>query len=228
MKKIKIDILVILFIASPFLALTQVKSDLYRHNLKEKVHTVLESEYNPVNNSGKTKEKNLQRKVFYEYDEQGNLIRLNQYDSKAVLFSYHTFLRDESGKRIATLHYNTGNVLVSIDSFKYDLNGNRTQDISYNIDHTRRGRLLSIYDGNGVITASFAYDGNGKLKSGYKFKLDSSGRRLGSEYINEDRAVVGTYVYKYSDFDRHGNWQKCVSFYNGSISVITTIRIEYY
>ncbi len=79
-----------------------------------------------------------------------------------------------------------------------------------------------------MVTASFMYGSDGNLAFGYRFKFDNSGQRLESEYLREDSTAVGTNIYKYSDFDKKGNWRKCVTFYNGNIYMITTLRIEYY
>jgi hypothetical protein len=228
MKNVKVHILLIAFFVYPFFSISQVRTDLFRQNLKGKVHKEIISDYTPVNGSEKTKEEHFSGKLFFEFDEQGYLIRMNKFNNKNELTINRIFKTDENGKRLASFDYDNDDRLMFIDSFRYDSNGNRILDIMYNLDYTLRMKMMTTYDNSGAITAFFEYDSRGKLIEGYKFKVDNNGQRIESRYIQPDSTEGGTNVYKYSHFDRLGNWSKCVTFFEGHIFSIETLKIEYY
>jgi len=228
MKKITPYILVVSVWVFPFFSFSQVKSDLFRHNLKGKVHTTLESEYSPAGNLNKLNKKNLKHREFIEYNEQGYIIQMKEYDSKNMLITTRKIILDKDEKRIVAFDYNLNNQIKSIDSFKYDLNGNRIEDLIYNPNYTLVKKMISRYDSNGVVIETCIYNSYNNLVDGYKFRIGNSGERTKADYFNKDSIVVGTNTYQYYDFDKEGNSQKNVTYYNGFIDIISTTKIEYY
>ena len=82
-----------------------------------------------------------------KYDEKGNLIEDNQYNSDGSLGSNWTYKYDEKGNLI---EYSDGELYIkSIYKYKYDEKGNRIEGNRYNSDGSLYSKLTYKYDEKG-------------------------------------------------------------------------------
>ncbi len=225
----KIPIIFIPLILTGILCVAQVKNDLLRQNIKGKVYHAVKWEYYANGNSEKPKEKKLKRKTVYEFNEQGNLVRITLYNSKNIFTEYYIYLYDENGKRTIGYKYGYEEKLLDFDSSIYNENNDRIKTKSFNPDGSLYEETYMKYDNNGQVTEVLIYNDENKLTSRYTFKHDAAGSVVESDYHGKDSTLLETYTYKYYDFDKKGNWRKLITYNkNGVINGITIFRIEYY
>ena len=162
---------------------SEKKNDLTEENLKGKVKSITENTYEAVdkfgqiekgdvlvdssavytddgrfkiyNEKGNKIEENyynsngrLYSKTTYKYDEKGNMIEDNFYDSDDGSLIYkNTYKYDEKGNIIEENHYDSNGRLDSKYTYEYDKNNNWTQRIEYKntIPHRITERIIEYY-----------------------------------------------------------------------------------
>ncbi len=226
-KNLAINLLIILSTIPCFL-FAQVRNDLFRHNLKGKVHIVVMSEYTPSVDSTGALFGDFKDKEITKYDKQGNLVEMQEYNNQNQVTVTRKITNDSGGTRIVAFDYDYNNHLNSIDSFKYDEYGNRIEDLIYTTYYLLKKRSVSNYNSNGDIISTYNYGTYNNYEVGYTFKLDSTGRRLETDNVDKNGKVTGISIHVYSDFDKEGNWRRCITYYNGTVFMISTLKIKYY
>ena len=129
---------------------SEKKNDLTEKNLKGKVKSIKETPYEAVDKFGQIEKGNVlydDYTSFTIYDEKGNIIEENYYDSDGNLSSKDTYEYDEKGNNIEKNNYDSDGSLNSKTTYKYDEKGNM---IEYNTD----GRFGEKY------TYKYEYDKN--------------------------------------------------------------------
>ena len=149
MKKIILVILSVLCLVS--CKQSEKKNDLTEENLKGKVKSIKETPYEAVDKFGQIEKGNVLYDNFIFpftiYDEKGNKIEENHYDSDGNLSSKDTYEYDEKGNNIERNWYDSDGSLNYKYTYKYDEKGNM---IEYNTD----GRFGEKY------TYKYEYDKN--------------------------------------------------------------------
>ena len=139
MKKIMISntFSVIFGILWPIRKKSEKKNDLTEENLKGKVKSIKETLYEAVDKFGQIEKGNVLYDAFTFpftiYDEKGNNIEENHYDSDGRLSYKYTYKYDEKGNTIEQNIYYHGSRPAENYSYKYeyDKNNNWTQEIEY-------------------------------------------------------------------------------------------------
>ena len=141
MKKIILATLSVLYLVS--YGQSKKKNDLTEENLKGKVKSIKETTYEAVDKFGQIEKGN----VFYDrfsllfnspftiiYNEKGNKIEKNYYNSDGSLKSKTTYKYDKKGNNIEyNICYSDGSLDKTTYKYKYeyDKNNNWTQQVTY-------------------------------------------------------------------------------------------------
>ena len=207
MEKIILVILSVLYLVS--CNQSEKKNDLTEENLKGKVKSITENTYEAVDKFGQIEKGNVlvdSSAVYTDdgrfkiYNEKGNKIEENYYNSNGSLIYKNTYKYDEKGNKIEENYYNSNGRLYSKTTYKYDEKGNMIEDNFYDSD-----------DGSLIYKNTYKYDekGNNIEKNNY----DSNGR-LDSKHTYE--------------YDKNNNWTQRIEYKNTIPHRITERIIEYY
>ena len=207
MKKIILVILSVLCLVS--CNQSEKKNDLTEENLKGKVKSITENTYEAVDKFGQIEKGDVlvdSSAVYTDdghfkiYNEKGNKIEENYYNSNGSLIYKNTYKYDEKGNIIEENYYNSNGRLYSKTTYKYDEKGNMIEDNFYDSD-----------DGSLIYKNTYKYDekGNNIEKNNY----DSNGR------------LYSKYTYEY---DKNNNWTQRIEYKNTIPHRITERIIEYY
>ena len=188
---------------------SEKKNDLTEENLKGKVKSITENTYEAVNKFGQIEKGDVlvdSSAVYTDdgrfkiYNEKGNKIEENYYNSNGSLIYKNTYKYDEKGNKIEENYYNSNGRLYSKTTYKYDEKGNMIEDNFYDSDD---GSLIYKntykYDEKGNIIEENHYDSNGRLDSKYTY-----------------------------EYDKNNNWTQRIEYKNTIPHRITERIIEYY
>ena len=112
----------------------KTENSLTKDNLKGSVSFVEQRTYKAEYKFGEIQNGSLYYKYTFKYDEKGNEIERNRYNSDGSLRSKYTFKYDEKGNKIEYNSYNSDGSLLSKYTYKYDEKGNEIEYNSYNSD----------------------------------------------------------------------------------------------
>ena len=207
MKKIMISntFSVIFGILWPIRKKSEKKNDLTEENLKGKVKSIKETLYEAVDKFGQIEKGNVLYDAFTFpftiYDEKGNNIEENHYDSDGRLSYKYIYKYDKKGNNIEENHYDSDGRLDSKYIYKYDEKGNK-------IEENR-------------------YDSNGRLSQKTTYKYDEKGNTIEKNDYDSDGRPAENYSYKY-EYDKNNNWTQRIEYKNTIPVYITERIIEYY
>lgn len=145
------------------------ENDLTERNLKGKVSFIEESEYSSVENAQSGSFNNNRR---YRFDENGNMIEENIYDSFSDLNYKRTFKYDKSGNKIEETIFTPEGGLDFTLTFKYDENGNQIEENA----HSPRDSLIYKH------THKYEYDNKGNW-------IKSTSKLFGGHEIVRERII---------------------------------------
>lgn|GEM_PF-2081337 len=142
-----------------------------------------------------------------EYDEDGNIIKSNWYDSDGSLQRTNTFRYDSCGNviEIATsmstywIGHTDGNGKLIIE---YDSSGNVLKQSTYSTDNDLTGFTVNTYDGMGNLTERVSYDFEGVATSRKAHSYDDKGNRIETSSYGRKGQLTWKTVNVYDD---HGN-----------------------
>ena len=135
---------------------SEKKNDLTEENLKGKVKSITENTYEAVDKFGQIEKGDVlvdSSAVYTDdghfkiYNEKGNKIEENYYNSNGSLIYKNTYKYDEKGNIIEENHYDSNGRLDSKYTYEYDKNNNWTQRIEYKntIPHRITERIIEYY-----------------------------------------------------------------------------------
>ena len=203
---------------------SEKKNDLTEENLKGKVKSIKETTYKAVDKFGQIEKGDVLNNYFNIYNEKGNKIEDNFYDSDGNLSSKDTYEYDEKGNNIEKNNYDSDGSLNSKTTYKYDKKGNKIEDNSYDSDGSLNSKTTYKYDEKGNNIEKNNYDSDGSLNSKTTYKYDEKGNMI--EY-NTDGRFGEKYTYKY-EYDKNNNWIQQVTYEDNKPIQITERIIEYY
>ena len=207
MKKIILVILSVLCLVS--CNQSEKKNDLTEENLKGKVKSITENTYEAVDKFGQI--------------EKGDIL----VDSSAVYTDDgHFKIYNEKGNKIEENYYNSNGRLYSKTTYKYDEKGNMIEDNFYDSDD---GSLIYKntykYDEKGNKIEEYHYDEDGKFNYKYTYKYDEKGNNIEKNNYDSNGRLDSKYTYEY---DKNNNWTQRIEYKNTIPHRITERIIEYY
>lgn len=131
---------------------SEKKNDLTEENLKGKVKSIKETPYEAVDKFGQI--------------EKGNVL----YDNFIFPFTIY----DEKGNKIEENHYDSDGNLSSKDTYEYDENGNNIEKNNYDSDGRLGYKLIYKYNEKGNMIEKNNYDSNGRLDYKYTYEYDKN------------------------------------------------------
>ena len=182
------------------------KNDLSKENLKGNVKSVKKNsfvavdKFGEISKGGRLKEQDFMNHQIF--DNKGNKIERNGYDSDGSLSNKWTYKHDDKGNQIEGNCYDSNGSLSLKYTYKHDDKGNQIERIGYDSDGSFFNKWTYKDDDNGnLIESNIIYDSDGSLS----FK----------------------YNYEYT-YDEKNNWIKCIEFINDIPLEIVEREIEYF
>ena len=227
--------LIVLFVAliAQSCSNEKIENDWTADNLQGKVLSLSEFSYEAKDRFGNIEKGERKRQSSYEYDQQikydekGNKIERNSYNSDGSLVNKWTYKYDEKGNRTEANTYNSDGSLNLKLIFKYDEKGNITELNGYISDGSLVGKDAYKYDEKGNKIEHKKYDSDGSLYFKYTHKYDEKGNEIEYNGYNSDGSLENKNSYKY-EFDKQGNWIKQIKFKDGIPEYILERQYEYY
>ena len=187
---------------------SEKKNDLTEENLKGKVKSITENTYEAVEKFGQIEKGDVlvdSSAVYTDdghfkiYNEKGNKIEENYYNSNGSLIYKNTYKYDEKGNKIEENYYNSNGRLYSKTTYKYDEKGNKIEE--------------------------YHYDEDGKFNYKYTYKYDEKGNNIEKNNYDSNGRLDSKYTYEY---DKNNNWTQRIEYKNTIPHRITERIIEYY
>ena len=237
------------------------KNDLAELKLNGKVKSIREIPYEAVEKFGEVVKGDalaiLGENQQITFNDKGNKIEENWFNSDGSLFSKYTYKYDDKGNKIESISFNSDGRLSSKSTYKYDDKGNKIEKNSFNSDGSLSSKLTYKYDDKDNLIEVNWSNPDGSLNSKYTYKYDDKGNKIeqnsfkpnislsykltykyddkGNEIeinsFNSDGNLDDKYTYKYT-YDQQGNWIQKISYVveNGveKPSQIVERTIEYY
>ena len=188
---------------------SEKKNDLTEENLKGKVKSITENTYEAVEKFGQIEKGDVlvdSSAVYTDdghfkiYNEKGNKIEENYYNSNGRLYSKTTYKYDEKGNMIEDNFYDSNDgSLIYKNTYKYDEKGNKIEE--------------------------YHYDEDGKFNYKYTYKYDEKGNNIEKNNYDSNGRLDSKYTYEY---DKNNNWTQRIEYKNTIPHRITERIIEYY
>ncbi len=99
---------------------------------------------------------NLQSKSTYLYDDKGNRVESNRYDSAGSLDYKWTYLYDDKGNQVEANRYDSDGIDFKL-TYLYDDKGNQVEFNMYDLDGSLDSKSTYLYDDKGNETESKRY-----------------------------------------------------------------------
>jgi hypothetical protein len=112
--------------------------------------------------------------------------------------------------------------------YNYDQDGNRIKFQTFNYKNEPGGYREFSYTAEGFLEHVRAYSETGEMTQLYDYTYNDQGDRI-AELNNENIAkeVTIDYTYKY-EYDKKGNWVKCVFYIDNQPYMLREREIKYY
>lgn len=233
------------------------KSDLQQKNLKGKVKSLKEFNYNATlkNNKIKKKEINFYGENIYSlYNLQGNLTQKYIFFDKDKIKEKYTYVYDKNYNKSEEKFYSYDDNVKANGSYKYNSDGNLLEYyFRYENSDFLDTKTIYQYDKNHNLVELNLYHFDNHLFSNYTYKYDNKhnlieeNKTMGQDHhiktiyqYNKDNELISSEVsdnynifnrketYQYTKYDQKGNWIERIEYLNGKPYTITEREIEYY
>lgn len=199
------------------------KNDRTKDKLKGKVKSYTEISYEAKDHFGNIEKGKRKRRLEYEddfqkkYDQYGNLIEYNEYNSDSSLKYKSIYKYEENNKRIEDNTYNPDGSLVRRDIYRYSKTGKRTIERSTSYGKTPYNSTISKYEKNGnqievkyynkdgieILFNTYLYDEYGNMTEEKRF-VHFNGALSFSNHLNYKYDNQGNQI-EWSSYDSSGN-----------------------
>ena len=230
-------------------------TDWVRDGLVGKVKTIEEKVFRLLKDDASAiVEEDLYYTHSYFYDDVGNWLQTDSYDTYDELFNKHIVSYGEGGNRMESIQYTADGKASFKNSYTYDDSGNEVAKSVYNPDGSLFKKYVYAYDDRGQQIRTDSYNARGDLFDQFIYQYDDKGNRIvvirnntdayenrKDIYANDNRGnpiEISSYLFngqlasmerlKY-EYDQKGNWIKKTAFdhQNEPIGVIKRV-IEYF
>lgn len=167
----------------------------------------------------------LEFRWIFDYDKGGNLIEENFDDPSDFKQSGKYIYKHTKDKQAEKFCFNHQGDLTLKNKYLYDRNNNIIESKLYtNKDSLLLFEIMRYNDNNNKIEDIGNI--NGKLEK-YTYKYDIDGNQT-EECNYKGDTIFEKKTFKYSDFDKIGNWLKKITFSHNVLMYIAIREIEYY
>ncbi|MFL9845110.1 RHS repeat domain-containing protein [Flavobacterium rhizosphaerae] len=224
-----------------------------RSSIDQKLISRIEMKYE----SGRMTEKNTFNrqnnptdKIKYTYDNQGNLVKEEQYLNSEYVQVKTVYKYDEANKKIVESQYSKDSLVYNM-SYKYDGDNviekkatapDGTIQYSQEFTYDNKGNVLTqtIYDSfdNSTLTDTYVYDDagnkakwsvekNGKKEADVFYEYDKEKNMTSAKALNGEGASIENRKYTF-EYDDKGNWVKKTIFIGETPKFVIKRDIVYY
>ncbi len=207
------------------------KTDWEKENLKGKVKSYTNFTYKAVEKFGEIQkgERIDWSDDNYQiiYDNKGNMIEKNGYNSNGNLIYKIIYKYDNKGNKMEYSTYNSNGNLNNKWTNKYDSKGNKIESSVYNSDGNLGSKYTYKYDSKGNKIEENRYYSDGSLNYKWTYKYDNRGNKIEKKWYKSDGSLWWKNTFKY-EYDKHGNWIKQIIYKNDKPYQIVEREYEYY
>ena len=144
------------------------------------------------------------------YDDKNQLVRVENFDSAGHSADYNTASAwDESGNNISIQVFDSAGVLKNKTLNAFDSDGNKIESRQYDGDGVLLDLSASIFDLNGYVVSSMLSNGFGVLQSKSLNTYDAYGNCIKFQIFDGDQLSVVSVAYKFADTTK---WTKKINF----------------
>jgi len=221
------------------LNLTPFKNDLEIENIKGKVKSTTENVYTSVEKFGQYQRNKFSSRNVSNYNIQGYLIGFARYsEDGSTSLKGEVIYKYDSQKNIIEQYrkYEDGTI-VNQHSYKYNSKGLKIERYDHGYQKKIVSKIIYVYDSENNIIEEKKYK-EGDLQSNIIYKYDGKNNLILKKMLKNNKLVSETNykynsdynlieeielspignsqyksTYKYSVFDKKGNWTKRISIY---------------
>jgi hypothetical protein len=224
MKKKNCKLLSLLIITLLFVSCVtdKIKNDLTKDNFLGKVKSVREFTYDPVEKFGKIIKREISKRYGNQtkFNENGNQIEINRYNSDGRLNYKKTYKYDDRGYKTETNEYGFYGSLRGKSTYEYDDKGNQTKENNYNSDGSLDYQKTYEYDDKGNKTKQIS---DGYLNEKWTYEYDDKGNLTDyKNYFHDSLKYI--FSLKYDDNGNNTEWNKYNS--NGSFYMKSSLKYD--
>lgn len=224
------------------------KSDLQKDNLKGKVLSINEKAYDVSDNKN-----DLLNELTKRYNTSGNVTEVNYYSLQGDLTKTIRSVYDDRnrlvaeidssvlGYKVALLYTNDdrgnntildivepGAKIVFRATMRYDGNNNMISRKEYDATKTLKNIITFDYDKKGNMIKQSTFDGDSSLVKTFVQQYDKYGIKTGTTEMGKNGRQIIALNYKYTEYDKEGNWLKLTRYVAESPKLSVVRKIEYY
>lgn len=198
------------------------KNSLTKLKLAGPVEKVTEKFYGATEKFGEPEKTYFESMREYEFDKNGNLIKLSRYDRFEKLEYREISQFDSRQRQIELSHYNSYGDLEYKNIFLYSENGETVDTRTYDSFGKLTDRRVEVFSDESLTIEKIIYVED-KIYRKYKYEYDSAGELSRVKtYDNKDsmledkppiKFISSFGFHKFTDNDKHGNWLKAANSY---------------
>jgi len=169
----------------------------------------------------------VENKTTYEYDENSNQIRKNQYNPFGNIEHIQTIKHDNKGNIIEDCHFDKNSNPTTKTIYRYDDNDNLVEESLFIKDRLADSKEFSyIYGDNGYLKEKNRLNNDSSVNK-YTYSYDNLGNLI---EVNSYSGAYSTekFTKKYEKFDENENWIIRIEFQNEVPKRIVEREIKYY
>lgn len=222
LKPITVTILAIMLLA---FSNEKVKNDLVRANLKGKVKSIIEYDYETAQKDVIIQKAYLNRKREYSYDKKGMELEESMYNSEGILQLKYKYAWETNKKQIQETTYSINGNLSNKTIFEFDEQGNKRDGISYGSINTKYTFKTNT---QGEIIEQIISTESAEFLLKFTNNYNSNGDIIEKISYNSDGNISTKSIFTHQEYDKNKNWIKRTEAENGKIISLTERVLEYY
>ena len=209
-----------------------VKNDLNEMNLNGKVKSIREYSYEAVEKFGEISKGNRISEIsgsdeYILFNDKGNNIERNIYNSDGNLDKKWTYKYDDKGNKIEVNGYNSDGSLDNKLTFNYDDKGNSIEVNVYNSDGSLNEKRTYKYDDKGNKIEENWYNSDSSLYMKWTYEYNDRGNMIEKNWYKSDGNLFSKTTYKH-EYDKKNNWIKRIEFEKEIPKYILEREIKYF
>ena len=223
MKKVLTIVLAMLCLAS--CEKSTQKNDLAELKLNGKVKSIREIPYKAVEKFGEVVKGDalgFEQILQITFNEKGNKIESNSFNSDGSLSFKSTYKYDDKGNKIELNYFNSDGSLFLKSTSKYDDKGNKIELNGFNPDGRLSSKSTYKYDDKDNLI-----EVNSDSDSKFTYKYDDKGNKIEQNWFTTDGSLFSKWTYKYT-YDQQDNWTQKIIYDEEKPIRIVERTIEYY
>jgi hypothetical protein len=165
-------------------------------------------------------------KVVYKYDNRGNPVRKEVYNTAGDLLEKESYRYDDMNRKTGYTKFTQSGKPGSGENYLYDAGGKISESIGIEPGGGSSGRLVYKYDNNGNLTDKIWYNSTGDINGKFTIVYDDNNRLTEEIHFRGESERELSFKYKYNEL---GNIEEIIKFdVNNQKEKLTKYIYEYY